>query len=76
MRLPFKSAIPTNRSINNTLNDNTKLINDQFPHYIETSQLVLSANQLTSFYMMSTLVATRLVYRKKNLKWDQLFMEF
>ena len=34
--------------------------NDQCPHHIETSQLICSANQLTGFYMMETLVVTRL----------------
>ena len=30
--------------------------NDHCSHHIETSQLIGSANQLTSFYMMGTLV--------------------
>ena len=30
--------------------------NDQCPHHIETSHLIFSANQLTGFYMMGTLV--------------------
>ena len=34
--------------------------NDQCSHRIETSQLICSANQLTLFYMMGTLVVKRL----------------
>ena len=33
--------------------------NDQSSHHIETSQLICSANQLTGFYMMGTLVVKR-----------------
>ena len=33
-----------------------KPFNDQCSHHIETSQLICSANQLISFYMMGTLV--------------------
>ena len=30
--------------------------NDQISHHIETSKLICSANQLTGFYMMGTLL--------------------
>ena len=33
--------------------------NDQSSHHIETSQFICSANQLTGFYMMGTLVVKR-----------------
>ena len=32
-----------------------------FSHYLETSQLICSANQLNGFYMMGTLVVKRLI---------------
>ena len=35
---------------------------DQCSHHIETSQLICSANQLTSFYMMGILVVKRLIW--------------
>ena len=38
-----------------------KPFNDQCSHYIDTSQLICSANQLTGFYMMGTLVVKGLI---------------
>ena len=35
---------------------------DNVPHHIETSQLICSANELTGFYMMGTLVTNGLSY--------------
>ena len=37
-----------------------KLFNDQRSHHIEASQLICSANQLTGFYMMGTLVVKKI----------------
>ena len=39
--------------------------NDQCSHHKETSQLICSANQLTGFYMMETLVVKRLILERK-----------
>ena len=43
-------------------------INDQCSHYIETSQLICSADQLTGFYIMETLVVKGLSAFVKNFK--------
>ena len=40
-------------------------MNDQCSHHIETSQLICSANQLTGFYMMRTLVVKGLNLMKR-----------
>ena len=43
--------------------------NDQCSHNIETSQMIFSANQLTGFYMVGTLVVKGLsLYYIINLK--------
>ena len=41
------------------------LLMTNVPHHIETSQLICSANQLTGFYVMKTLVVKRLKYAIK-----------
>ena len=38
----------------------SKLFNARRSHHIETSQMICSANQLTGFYMMGTLVVKNL----------------
>ena len=45
--------------------------NDQCSHHIKTSQLIWSANQLTGFYMMGTLVVKRLIL-KNELRYHSL----
>ena len=37
--------------------------NDQCSHHIEISQLICSANQMTDFYMMGTLLVTSLRFQ-------------
>ena len=44
------------------IDNNINPFNDQCSHHIETSHLICSANQLTGFYMMGTLVVKRLTY--------------
>ena len=46
----------------NPINNYLKPFNGQCSHHIETSQLICSANQLTSFYMMGTLAVKGLSY--------------
>ena len=43
------------------LTGKTSPFNDQCSRHIETSQLICSANQLTGFYMMGTLVVKGLI---------------
>ena len=50
--------------------------NDQCSHHIETSHLICSANQLTGFYMMRTLVVKRVKKRKFDRKLSQTFDEY
>ena len=47
--------------------DCSQHFNDQCSHYIEPSQLICFASQLTGFYMMGTLVVKRLIFYRKKL---------
>ena len=50
-RISFADAFPLSR-VKLTI----YLFNDQRSHHIETSQMICSANHLTGFYMIGTLV--------------------
>ena len=39
-------------------------LNDQYSHHIENSQLICRANQLTSFYIIGTLVVKGLINKQ------------